>query len=402
VLPVSGAPIENGFVAWDRETIIAVGSLAELPLGCPYEPPKPGTLLTPGLINCHLHLEQSFSQPIAKAPDEPFTNWLLKVVGLLQQHACSSEKLQRCKAGVEELLSTGTTCVNDIASGIESVQALADKGLRGIVSLEVFHPSVKPLNFGPWVQRYQEFTKAFEGQSLLQAGLSPHSPYNVSPAAWQALVDACKPALVHTHLAEFADETRYLQGEPSMIQDLHQAILKQAFAPQAPACSAVEYLSEFNLLNAQTIAAHAIEADADDRALLTQAGTAIAHCPRSNLALHGKTLKAADWDGIPKGLGTDGRLSTENLDLRAEARCAQQLHGWSDAQTLAAMTLYGAQALHLEKIVGSLDTGKQADIVLWRANAALGQSPEAQILDAGTTVEEVWIAGGRQWRRTNE
>jgi cytosine/adenosine deaminase-related metal-dependent hydrolase len=222
----------------------------------------------------------------------------------------------------------------------------------------------------------------------------------VSPAAWQALLDACHPTLIHTHVAEFPDEVRYLQGKPSAILELHRTVLAQTYAPQATVESPVAYLRQFNLLNHHTVAAHAIETTATDRAILAETGTTIAHCPRSNLALHGKTLTAAEWDDIPMGLGTDGRLSTENLDLRAEARCAQQLHDWDAKHALEALTLHGAQALHLEKNIGSLEIGKQADWVLWQAAQPELGPPEAMVLDERTIVEEVWIAGGCQWRRT--
>jgi aminodeoxyfutalosine deaminase len=402
ILPVSRPPIQNGYLAFADGKITRMGKISELGEET-ISLPRPRTLITPGLVNCHTHLEQSFPTMISKAPEEPFTNWLLKVVTLIKQHASSQDKTQRCLQGAEELLRTGTTCVNDIASGPESLRVLAEKGLRGIVSLEVFHPGAVPVKVAHWVQGYTQLQQTAGANPLLVAGLSPHSPYNVSPAAWQALLDACRPPIVHTHIAEFADEQRYLQGEPSTMPEMHQAILNQPFAPQALARSPVEYLHGFQLLNAHTIAAHAIETSIQDRQLLAEAKVGIAHCPRSNLTLHGKTLKARDWqdERSPIGLGTDGRLSTEDLDLRAEARCAMQQHGWSAAHALEALTLQGARVLQMAHAIGSLEVGKQADFVVWQASQADDTAPEAQVLNPSTRAEQIFIAGACQWEREN-
>lgn len=401
VLPLNQAPIEQGFMAIADGKIIALGPLADLPSDWRAKRPESGTLLTPGLINAHVHLEQSFPAPIPKLPDEPFCDWLLKVVALTQRENDPAAKRARAFQGTRELLATGTTCVNDIASGPESFHALDTLGLRGLVSLEVFHPAFEPVSISHWVNRFQELQGIFTGQGRLRLGLSPHSPYNVSPAAWEALVEACCSIRVHAHLAEFVDEALYLQGEPSCIPILHQTILGKTFAPQQTADSAVRYLARFGLLNDSLVVAHAVETDATDRQRLAEAGVSVAHCPRSNLTLHGRTLKASECAeaGIPLALGTDGRLSTEDLDLRAEARCAMARHGWSAAEALAAITLHGAKALGLEGQIGVLSPGYEADYVLWQAPQAVASQPEVAVLDEATQVSQVVIQGQTRWVR---
>lgn len=401
VLPVNQPPIENGFVAAAQGKIVAVGPLSELPADWPASAPQLGSIITPGFVNAHVHLEQSFPEPILKGADEPFSTWLLRVVGKISQDSEPQAKWQRCFNGSVEALSTGTTCVNDIASGPESLQVLDALGLRGVVSLEVFHPCVEPVVIAHWVAKYQELSQAYAGHGLLRVGLSPHSPYNVSPAAWQALLAECSPPLVHTHAAEFEDESRYLQGERSCVQDLHQAILGRDFVPQALADSPLSYLGKFGLLNAQTLVAHAIQTSTEDRRLLAEAGASVAHCPRSNLALHGQTLKAADWQGLDVviALGTDGRLSTENLDLRAEARYAMELHGWSAQEALAAITIQGAKALGLEQAIGSLAPGVEADWVVWQAPVESVLSPEMLVMQPETQVSRVVIQGHTRWTK---
>ncbi len=400
VLPVSAEPIQNGYVAVGNGKIKTVGRLADLPAGHAYPPPEEDTLLTPGLVNCHTHLEQSFAEPIGKLEGEPFTEWLCKVVQTLKASSSAGEKTARCQAGAQELLETGATCVNDIASGKESLLTLDAQGLRGVVSLEVFHPGNEPVRIEHWLAAYRDLQEGYTDHARLRIGLSPHSAYNVSPAAWRAIVEACKPALMHSHLAEFEDETRYLQGKASCIKDLHQRILGQRFYPACHAPSPTAYLHGHQLLNARTVLAHAIHTTAADRECLQAAGVGIAHCPRSNLALHGQTLRACDWQDfdIPMGLGTDGRLSTSDLDLRAEARCAMQQHGWSAAQALKAMTLDGARVMGMAEAIGSLTPGKWADLVLWKAQP-FASSPESALLSASTQAQQVLIAGQNRYKR---
>jgi cytosine/adenosine deaminase-related metal-dependent hydrolase len=399
VLPVSADPIEQGFVAALDGKILGVGKIEDLPEGLDIPAHAPGSLLTPGLINTHLHLEQSYPNVVHKVPGEPFGDWLLAVVRQNRQHDGAAEKLQRVLAGCEELLSTGTTCVNDVASGIEALRGLDERGFRGFVSLEFFHPASEELQVEAIIQRYEALHSCYAEHSRLHLGLSPHSPYNVSPPSWKALAEACKPPLIHAHAAESEDEMAFFQGKPSGIHDVHQKLLGKTFQPMAPAQSPIQFLARFDLLNNRTILAHVVHTSAEDRKRLADFGVSVAHCPRSNLFLQGGTLHFPDWQdcGVVMGLGTDGRVSTENLDLREEARCAMRLHGWSAREALRVMTLGGASALRLDNLIGSLESGKRADIVLWQAAPASRLSPEVALMAPETRVQSVWIDGQHCW-----
>lgn len=394
VLPVSATPIQNGFVAVSGERIIAIGSVSELPESVSITV-QPGTVLTPGLVNTHIHLEQSYPNVIPKTPDEPFGSWLLNVVRQNREHGSSAEKKARSEAGVAELLATGTTCVNDIASGSESLAALSEGGLRGYVTIEAFHPANAPVQIQFWLDAYADLKRANNGHARLIPTLSPHSPYNFSPLAWQALLAAEDLPFIHAHAAESEDETWYVQGRPSAIPELHQKIIGKIFEPLSHADSPIAYLKAYGLLNNRTILAHVVHTSVEDRADLAEAGVTVTHCPRSNLMLLGKTLNYADWENtlVEMGLGTDGRVSTETLDLRDEARCAMALHGWSAQKALEMMTLSGAKALHLDAEIGSLESGKAADLVEWRLPGPVDHDPEMALMLPATQVQHVWTDG---------
>lgn len=395
ILPVVGDPIQQGFVAIQDNHIVDVGACKELPKDVKASPPKPGTLISPGFINTHTHLEQSFEATIPKAAEENFVSWLLRVIEATSASNTPEQKLARCRQGSMESLQYGTTCLNDIASGPESAQAILESGLRATVSLEVFHPGFETIQIDHWIGAYQSLLEATASNPLVSTGLSPHSPYNVSPKAWQALLKAIKPTLVHTHLGEFEDETAYMAGHPSQIINLHQRVLGKTFRPEIPARSPLQALMRKGLLETPTVIAHAIHLNESDRQELKTLPVGIAHCPRSNLALHGKTLHWGDWKSSPTpvGLGTDGRLSTPDLDLRAEARAAIAQHGWDARQALEALTLQGARALGQAHEIGSLQSGKLADLVIWQAGPNQDLPPEALLLAPDTQVKQVIIHG---------
>ncbi|WP_303674927.1 amidohydrolase family protein [Vampirovibrio chlorellavorus] len=404
VIPIDGPPIEWGFLAIEGPHIHSVGQYADCPPSAQCPVPKPGSLITPGLLNTHIHLEQSFSQPIPKEPQQSFIDWLLAVIESNRSRASSTDKLERCRFGVQECLQSGVTCVNDIASGPESIQALQEAGLRAMVALEVFHPGYEPIQIAHWLEAYQKLQQASALAPLITLGLSPHALYNVSIPAWQALQRTLQPAFIHTHLAEVEAELDYLAQKPSAIDQLHQQVLGKTFRVEKPLPSPVQGLLDNHLLSQPTILAHAIHTSPTDRKALGQVPVGIAHCPRSNLALHGRTLRWADWEStnIPVGLGTDGRLSTATLDLREEARLAQRLHGWSDAQTLRALTLDGAKVLGQARQLGSLTPGKRADWVRWQAAPdSARHCPEKQVLEASTSVQAVMIDGQWRYERTS-
>lgn len=415
VIPVCREPIYQGYVCFVRESgrILLIGKLSELEE--PLPPAPPGTLLSPGLVNAHLHLEQSFPQPIPKSPETSFSQWLLDVVAKNREHQSVADKIARCRFGAAELLQTGTTCVNDIASGRESLEVLDAFGLRGVVSFECFHPGGndgEPLKLDFIKNAYQAFRAGYEDHPRLQAGLSPHSLYNVSLPAWKALREACDPPFVHAHVGEWDGEMAYFQEEENAVDTLHETLLGRRFSPPKPRKTPIQHLVQAQLLDEMTLLAHGVHTNADDREQLMAHLAPIAHCPRSNLFLHGETIDWAQWgqqkqvtdSGVILALGTDGRLSTPNLDLREEARLAMQLHGWTACQAVQAMTENGAIAVNRLHEVGTLAAGLFADFVLWQCDPSQDKNitPEAMLLAETTRVNAVYIGGERRWPLTGD
>lgn len=395
LMPVEENPIQDAYMTVVNGVISSVGKITDLP-----EEKRPSQVdidvISPGLINVHTHLEQSVGRVIARLPEQSFADWLIGVLKTMGDYQSKDERRQLCQSGIEEVLASGTTCVSDIGRDTVSYEALSQSGLRGISALEFFHPDPHHLNrerLDTLIEQYQQLQ---QDDCNVTVALSPHSPYNVSPLAWQYVSSQLPEALVHTHLAEPIEEVPYLQGSPSSLSQVHQFVLKQTYQYPFSNASPVAFMEEYGLLNNQLVATHLLQLNDTDLLLLQKNQVKVAHCPRSNINLHGKTLDWPQWYNkkIALGLGTDGHLSTPDLDIRAEARMAIQCHGWTEAETLAVLTRGGASVLGLTDKIGTITTGKQADFVCWQVPASLQNlAPEAQLLHQETLVEASYVAG---------
>jgi cytosine/adenosine deaminase-related metal-dependent hydrolase len=425
ILSPPHAPIYRGFIQVKAGQITAIGKQTNL--AATIQPDVTTEFITPGLINTHTHLDLTDTAPIEKSEHESMSDWLFKVI---EHRNASDSKLtaterteQQCAAGVQHMLKTGVTTVNDIAQSNHSCQAIIDSGLRGVVSAEFFHPGWKELNLSHVLSTYEtEFSPYKDVSSRLQLGLSPHSLYNVSPKAWQFMVRETQPTLIHTHLAECADERNWLLGQqPNGINAIHQAFLKNTFTPQPhsghhppPTTSTHSpewrYIKEQGLLTDDTtpiVFAHgSLLTPTDLNELQQHEHLHLAHCPISNEFLHHHTLQLkGPYRTESKirsiSLGTDSSLSHPTLDIRDDARRAYKLHDLGPADVLQQLTFNGASALQLNEKTGQLRTGYAADLVCWQQdpspNKALPDKDSTQAytqwLSPHTHVQQVMIDG---------
>jgi len=184
--------------------------------------------------------------------------------------------------------------------------------------------------------------------------------------------------------------------------------------PPPPGTTGIRLLAGAGLLGPTTMAAHCVDVEADEIALLAQAGTGVAHCPRSNgyLGCGVAPLEELLAAGIPVGIATDSPASTPSFDLFEEARTAMvaararagRPDALSAARALELATMGGARVLGMDGEVGSLVPGKQADLFV----VSLEDSPFAPVEDPvvslvlGGSPERVaatLVAGEDRYRR---
>lgn len=356
VLPVTGPPIADGAVAIDEDgRIAAVGPAAELGEGERF----PEAVILPGFVNAHSHLEYAvytgFGDGLSFGP------WI--AVHVERKQRIGLEEMEAiARLGAFECLRSGITTVGDASFAGAAATACAELGLRGIVYLEVFGRDESAL------ARFDEIRERVAPalSDRVRLGVSPHAPYTCTLEVYRACAELGLPTI--THLAESEDETRFLLSGEGPWQDFAELLVPPL------GTTGIRGLAEAGLLAPDLVAAHCVQADAEEIALLAEHDVAVAHCPRSNAQLGCGVAPLRDLldAGVRVGVATDSPASTPSFDMFDEMRAAlfaarareRRPDALSAAQALELATLGGARALRMEDEVGSLAPGKRADLTV--------------------------------------
>jgi cytosine/adenosine deaminase-related metal-dependent hydrolase len=413
VLPVEGGPIERGAVAVEDGRIAAVGRADELGDGERF----PDAAIVPGLVNAHAHLEYAVYAGFGDGLE--FGPWLSLHVER-KRRIGSEDALAIARLGAAECLRSGVTCVADASFSGAAAPACAELGLRAVVYLEVFGPDTRQLDerFAASRDRYSDAYGA-----LVRLGVSPHAPYTASLQLYAACAGLGLP--IATHLAESEAEREWLTRGAGPWAGLAHLLLPP------PGETGIRALARAGLLGPRMIAAHCVDVDAEEIALLAEHDTAVAHCPRSNALLGCGTAPLSELRsaGVRVGLGTDSPASAPSFDMFDELRTAvlaarareRKPEALSARDALELATLGSAHALGLGAEIGSLAPGKRGDLTVvslegspylpWEDPAAgvvFGGSPERVLLTVvegseryrkGRTEWHELIAGGHAARR---
>ena len=338
----------------------------------------PDAELTPGLVNCHTHLELTQLGGGVKHEDPEFHKWIWHV-RTLKDATSAAAFYEAAVAGVRDCWARGVTCVAETGSTGAVMRAMHDLGARGIVYHETFGPD--PGQCSASMQELEQAVLQLRrlGTSQLVLGVSPHAPYSVSAPLYQATAAFARRERlpIAVHIAESRAETEFVRDGAGPFATLFGA---RSIPVEARHCSPVEYLTQLGVLGRDTLCIHCVQVSDADIALLGGAGAAVAHCPLSNAAHgHGRSPFARFKEaGVPVGLGTDSVVSVGELDLWAEAEAA----GLRGEAALRALTIEGARALGWESEIGSLEVGKAGDLAVFapQSRAALLTVVRGQIV----------------------
>ncbi|MGI8409828.1 MAG: amidohydrolase, partial [Pyrinomonadaceae bacterium] len=263
------------------------------------------------------------------------------------------------RLGLAEMIRGGTTTYCDMYYFEDAIADETKKaGMRGVLGETIIDfPVPDNKTFDAGIAYAERFIRKWQNDPLIVPGVAPHAPYTVSREhllAARSLSDKLNAPLL-IHLAEASTETEFIQ---------------QKYNGMRP----VEFVESIGFLSDKTIAAHVIHANEKELDILKRRGVGIAHNPQSNMKLAAgvapvPTMLTKD---MAVGLGTDGAASNNDLSMWEEMDTAAKLHKIisGDPKVLTAeqafemATIRGARALHLEKIIGSLEAGKRADIAI--------------------------------------
>jgi cytosine/adenosine deaminase-related metal-dependent hydrolase len=365
-----------------------------------------GGVVTPGLINTHIHLAQAMIRGCAD--DLELIDWLGQRVWVLQGNYTPEDGRASAELCILEMLRSGTTAfVESMLAERYGFDGIAEvvirSGVRAALAKIVMdvgtyatkdswmHPGLvedRDTSVANTLQMHSRWHGAGDGR--LSVWFGPRTPGGVTPDLYREISSLAQAhhTRITVHLAEVQADRHYLQ------EKYHQ--------------SPTEFARDVGLLGSNVVLAHAVWMDARDIALLASTGTHVSHNPLSNsklasgVALIPEMLAA----GVHVSLGTDGGPSNNTYDLVHDMRWASYLH---KARTLNPLvmpaeavlemaTLGGARALGWQDRIGSLEAGKQADFVVFdmdKPHLTPSFNPVATLVynASGADVRTVVIAG---------
>jgi 5-methylthioadenosine/S-adenosylhomocysteine deaminase len=391
--------LEDGAVAVKADTIVAVGPRSELEAryAAKQTIDARGGLVLPGFINGHTHVPMTLFRGLHD--DVTLNDWLYKYIFPAEAKNVNEEFVRwGTRLAAAEQIRGGVTTFADMYYFEDAVaEETKAAGMRGVLG-ETFidFPAPDNKNQAEMLAYTEKFLKKWQGDPLIHAAAAPHSIYTCSQKTLQDSAALARkyhaPILIHT--SEMKKEWEDSEKTNGM--------------------SPVQYLDKIGILGPDVVSAHCIFVDAADEKTLAQKQVGCVHNPSSNMMIASGVSPVADMRaaGVAVGLGTDGPAGSNNdLDLMEEIDLAAKLAKISKMDPLALnakavvemATIDGARALHMDKEIGSLETGKKADVILIgldEPNAVPMYDIYAQVAYAlkGSDVQTV-VIGGRMVMR---
>ncbi|HMX23504.1 MAG TPA: TRZ/ATZ family hydrolase [Accumulibacter sp.] len=394
IVPVepAGVVLENHAVAVDDGKIVAIVPQRD---AAAYSARRrqilPQHVLIPGLVNLHTHAAMSLLRGLAD--DLPLMDWLQNHIWPAEAAHVSARFVRDGTAlACAEMLCGGITCFNDMYFYPQAAaEAAVAAGIRAAIGLITVEFSSNYANDADdYLSKGLAIRDRLLDEPLLSFCLAPHAPYTVEDRSFARILTLAEQIdlPIHLHIHE-------------TLQEIDDSRQRFGMRP-------LERLRRLGLLSPALIGVHAVHLEADEIALLAAHGCSVAHCPSSNLKLASgiAPIAALAEQGVNIGLGTDGAASNNRLDILQEMRLAALLakhrSGRADAvdahRVLAMATLAGARALGLDGIIGSIEAGKQADLVALRLDDTASMpcyDPVSHLVYClgREHVDAVWVAG---------
>jgi len=320
------------------------------------------SLLMPGLINSHVHIEFSANKTALSYGD--FLPWLYSVIENRDEliGGCDAKCMEKA---IDRMLCSGITTFGAISSHGLDLEACANAKQNVVYFNELIgsQATMADTLFGDFLSRLDS------SKTVKREGFHPavaiHSPYSVHPVLVKKALTIVKNEKLKltAHFMESEAERRWLDSSEGEFKEFFEKLLKQNSA----VCDSKEFLEYFN--GNSTLLTHVVEANEEELQTIAQHKHTVIHCPISNRLLGNKTLdiKALNDKNINWVVATDGLSSNYDLDLFEEMKVSLFMH--SDAPLLEfakalidGVTINAAKALGLN--TGEITEGKNADMLV--------------------------------------
>ena len=354
--------IKNGAICFN-EKIIDVDTYDRFQIKYPDENIEylgENSVLMPGLINTHLHLEFSANKTTLKYGN--FVQWLFSVIKNREALIQKADK-QLIDNELTKMIQNGTTTIGAISSYGFDMASCIETPLNVVYFTEILgsKPEMIDTLFLDFKEKLQN-AQTHSSKSFIPA-IAIHSPYSTHPFLIREVLKIAreKNMAVSAHFQESVAENdwlNYSEGEFSSffkdMLDQHQSLTKPS-----------DFLYQFKDIKHLSFT-HCVEANEQELQQIHDLGASIIHCPNSNRLLNNATLNLSYIKDIPLAMGTDGLSSNHTLNMFEELKNAIFIHTNFEPNQLAqqlllAATSGGAKALGLQK--GVLQKDYDADII---------------------------------------
>lgn len=380
----------HGYLVIEGSKIVEIGAMEDYKAtGADIETDARGGIVMPGMINTHCHMGMIPFRGLGDDCKDRLRKFLLpmEAEAMDREMAVLSSRYAIC-----ELLLSGVTTVMDMYYFEESVaEAMDQMGIRGIAGETVMEDATCDAQSPEEaIQAGIRLMERYQNHPRIRGCIAPHGTTTCSGNTLQRIYDENRKrgAIFTLHTAEM---------------DYEMALLKEIYG-----CSPVEYLNRLGVLGDHVLLAHCIQVSPEDLGIMAAKQCHVAHCIGSNTkAAKGVApVSVMQEAGIFVGLGTDGPASGNTLDLFTQMRFFANFHKnetrdrsiFPSVEIVAKATIEGAAALGMEKVTGSLEVGKEADLVVVETDsvnmfpvydpyAALVYSARAE------NVRDVYVAG---------
>ncbi|MEC1525760.1 amidohydrolase [Neobacillus niacini] len=381
----------KGYMITDDEEILEVGAMDSLPNELTYDKciDAKGAILLPGMVNTHTHIGMIPFRSLGDDYPDRLRRFLFPL-----ENECMNEQLAytSAKYAIAEMQLAGVTTFFDMYYFEQRLaEAAEEMHSRGILA-ETVIDSVTVDVSDPMggLQYAQRFIPTWQGNRRIQASVAPHAPYsNTIEVLQQADALSQKydvPWMMHVSEMDF--EMDKFRNERN----------------QSP----IEFLEDIGVLSPRFVAAHCIHLSDNDIELLKKYDVKVAHCIGANTKSAKGVARVRDLlsAGITVGMGTDGPSSGNTLDLFSQMRLFANFHktylqdrsAFPAEEIVRLATIGGAAVLRMEKQIGSIEAGKQADFILVETDSVnmfpIFDPYSALVYSAnGGNVRDVFIAG---------
>jgi 5-methylthioadenosine/S-adenosylhomocysteine deaminase len=327
-----------------------------------------GCAVLPGFVQSHIHLCQTLFR--GAADDLPLLDWLKKRVWPMEAAHTPASIRAAARLGVAELIKGGTTCaltMETVNHTEEVFQVVEQSGFRATVGKCMMDkgddvPGALHEDTEASIQESLSLLDTWHGQAdgRIRYCFAPRFALSCTRELLSRVAELAKErnVIVHTHASENKNECALVEGETGLRN--------------------VAYLDSLGISGHHVVLAHCVHLDAAEFETIANTQTNVAHCPSSNLKLGSGIAEISRMidRGISVSLGADGAACNNRLDMFTEMRSMallqKALHGPEVIPAKLALrlaTMGGAKALGLEKQIGSLETGKQADVIVVNLNS---------------------------------